>query len=86
MNLEVVYSKIGGRVGLQQGLAPPSSAAKFAPQGDAYVRTDTQIIFLYYALLLYMFSCLNNEFVTCMSLLWFKLTENNQTGPLDYRV
>ena len=57
MNLEVTYSKIvgDGEGGLQQGLTattllkPP--AAKFTSQGDAHVRTNTQIKFLYYPLL-----------------------------------
>ena len=33
---------------------PPPLAAKFALQGDAHVRTDTQIKFLYHTLLAYM--------------------------------
>ena len=58
MNLEVTYSKIvgdGEGGGLQQGLTvttllnPPT--AKFTSQGDGHVRTNTQINFLYYALL-----------------------------------
>ena len=41
---------------LQQGLSvplhpqPPPPAAKFASQGDAHVKTDAQIKFLYYPL------------------------------------
>ena len=33
---------------------PPPLAAKFVLQGDAHVRTDTQIKFLYHTLLAYM--------------------------------
>ena len=33
---------------------PPPLAAKFALQGDAHVRRDTQIKFLYHTLLAYM--------------------------------
>ena len=58
MNLEIIYSKIGG--GLQRGLIappPPSPppnppAAKFTSQGHAHLRTNTQIKFLYYPLTL----------------------------------
>ena len=52
-NLEVIYSEIGGGGSLKRGLTAPTSnppAAKVASQGDAHVRTDTQIKFLYYAL------------------------------------
>ena len=52
-NLEVIYSEIGGEGSLKRGLTAPTSnppAAKVASQGDAHVRTDTQIKFLYYAL------------------------------------
>ena len=63
MNLEVIYSKIGGRGGGGQGelitgcySAPlkkkqkKKTAATFDSQGDAHVRTDAQIKFLYYPL------------------------------------
>ena len=47
----MIYRKIGG---LEQGLTvpppPKPPAAKFASQGDARVRTDAQIKFLYYPL------------------------------------
>ena len=52
-NLEVIYSEIGGGGSLKRGLTAPTSnppAAKVASQGDAHVRTDTQIKFLYYPL------------------------------------
>ena len=48
----MIYSIRGGG-GLQHGLtAPPPNppAAKFASQGDAPMRTDTQIKLLYYPL------------------------------------
>ena len=51
----MIYNKIRG--GLQLGVtAPPppppkKNPAKFASQGDAYMRTDAQIKFLYYPLL-----------------------------------
>ena len=55
MNLEKIYSKIGGSGGdLQRGLTasaplkPPPQGAKFTSQVDACVRTDAQIKFLYY--------------------------------------
>ena len=45
-----VYSKIGG--GSLQPPSPPQNppAAKLASQGDAYVRNNSQIKFLYYPL------------------------------------
>ena len=49
----MIYSITGGEGRLQRGLtAPPPNppAAKFASQGDAPVRTDTQIKLLYYPL------------------------------------
>ena len=48
----MIYNKIGGGGGLTAGSysAPNPSAAKFASQGDAHVRTDAQIKFLYYPL------------------------------------
>ena len=52
MNQEVIYSIIGGG-GLQHGLTttPPNPpVAKFASQGDAPMRTNTQIKLLYYPL------------------------------------
>ena len=60
MNLEVIYGNIGE--GLQWGLTVPSPppdlpttatfASLFASQGDAFVRTDAQIKFLYYPLII----------------------------------
>ena len=50
-------SKIGGlTVGTYSPppQPPPPLAAKCALQGDAHVRTDTQIKFLYHTLLAYM--------------------------------
>ena len=45
----MIYSKIVGGGGLTaQSSQPP--AAKFTSQGDAYMRTDAQIKFLYYPL------------------------------------
>ena len=54
MNLKAIYSKIGGAYsgGLQHPLTP---AAKFTSQGDAQMRTNAQIKFLYY--LLYIVIC-----------------------------
>ena len=58
----MIYSKIGGgREGgagaYSRGLnsppspnPPPPPVAKFASQGDAHMRTDAQINFLYYTL------------------------------------
>ena len=61
MNLEVIYGNIGE--GIQWGLTVPSPpppdlpttatfASLFASQGDAFVRTDAQIKFLYYPLII----------------------------------
>ena len=51
MNLEVIYSKIGGFTAGAYSTPPPNPpAAKFASQGDAHVRTNTQIKFMYYPL------------------------------------
>ena len=43
----MIYSKIGG---WDCKCPPPSPTAKFASQGDAHMRTDPQIKFLYYPL------------------------------------
>ena len=44
----MIYSEIGGGGLTAQSLQPP--AAKFQSQGDAHMRTNAQIKFLYYPL------------------------------------
>ena len=45
--LEVIYSKIGGGAYMSP---PDPPAAKFTSKSDAYMKSDTQIKFLYYPL------------------------------------
>ena len=62
----MIYSKIGGS--LQRGLTATSSnspAAKFASQGDAHVRTDAQIKFLYYPMA-YIHACIYIYMYICI--------------------
>ena len=46
----VIYSKIGAGLPPHPPPPPNTSAARFASQSDAHVRTDAQIKFLYYLL------------------------------------
>ena len=46
----MIYSKIGGLTARPYSAPPNPRAAKFASQGDANVKTDAQIEFLYYPL------------------------------------
>ena len=50
-NLEVIYSKIGGsQQGLTAPLKPPNCKVGIARWGDALLKTNAQIKFLYYPL------------------------------------
>ena len=72
-----MINKIAKQGGLQQGLLAPQTppAAKSASQGDAHVRSDAQIKFLYYPLSSY--SICIKEYLTYLPVVTLS-TENNE--------